>query len=196
MLEDPITMKRLSAFTVRALLFVIGAIAVAYCVSVFYPSGVNVKIDPVPAPLRRYDDGGGHIPLLADIRVTNASNKSVWFLGRREMPFHNFQRMVGGEWEYGLSESPTYASSPSRVWTELKSGDSVTFSVGPVSEQVGDMRVGLAFTTEAWFTPSKVHWIFSPIAKLAKRGEEFFWEPVLGSSQVEQVLPLASPTAK
>jgi hypothetical protein len=73
----------------------------------------------------------------------------------------------------------------------MKSGESITFSVGPVSESTTEMRVGLAFTTER-FKPTRVHWIFSPMAKLVKRGEDYFWEPIEGSLQEEQVLPLTS----
>jgi hypothetical protein len=168
------------------LLLLAALLIVAFGFSILYPYPVNVTIDPEPTPLRCYDDGAGHSPLLAELRVTNVS-KRMWFVGTREMPYLTFQQLVDGKWEFSMSSSEYNGLSTSKVWTALKSGESITVSAGPVSEAAAQMRVGLAFTTEK-ITPNKVHWIHSPIAKLVKRGEDYIWQPVDGALQEEQVL--------
>lgn len=75
-------------------------------------------------------------------------------------------------------------------WTALRSMESITVLAAPITEEATELRIGLAFTTER-FTPNKVHWIFSPIAKIVKRGEDCFAEPIEGASQEVQLLPLA-----
>jgi hypothetical protein len=158
----------------------------------FLPYPINIRIEPEPTPLRRYDDGAGHSPLLAELRVTNVSNRAVWYLGGCfGSPIINYQQLVDGKWESRASWISVNTTTSPDVWTPLKSRESITISVGPVSEAAAEMRVGLTFTTER-FRPTKGHWIASPMAKLVKRGEDYFWEPIEGSLQEEQVLPLTT----
>jgi hypothetical protein len=79
------------------------------------PYPVNVRIEPEPTQLRRYDDGAGNSPLLAVMRVTNASSRTVWFVGPIEMPSFSYQQMVDGKWDHRMSGD--LPGSSSNVWT-------------------------------------------------------------------------------
>jgi hypothetical protein len=157
-----------------------------------YPFPIHVRIEPDSSPFDRYDDGAGHLPLEAKVRITNTSYYTVWFLGRREMPVDVLQQLVGGKWENrgsGLSEPDLQRREG---WTPLRSMESITVLVGPVSENATEMRVGLAFTTER-LRPTKAHWVFSPALKIVKRGQDYFAEVKEGSAQEVQILPLDWP---
>jgi hypothetical protein len=154
------------------------------------PSAPDVRIAPEPVALCRYDDGAGHSPLLAVMRVTNVSKKTVWFLGPPEEPLSILQKREAGNWDSHMSGGPNEVRASTARWTAMRSMESITVTAAPITEEATEMRIGLAFTTEK-FTPTKVHWIFSPIAKIVKRRNDFFAEPIEGASQEVQVLPLA-----
>jgi hypothetical protein len=163
---------------------------VALGIWLLFPSPIEIRIVPVSTTLRRYDDGAGHHPLVAEMRFTNVSNRTVWYLGGLPgAPDVTYQELVDGRWDFHMSSISDNGRSSPKVWTALDGGESITVQAGPVSEAANEMRVGLAFTSQL-FAPSKVHWIFSPIAKLVKRGEVYFWEPIASASQEEQVLGL------
>jgi hypothetical protein len=160
----------------------------------WYPIAISVRIEPEPFSLCRYDDLDGHLPLGAVVRITNVSDATVWFLGRREMPVLFHAQFVDGKWDsrmsYGDSVSP--GSLWPKQWTALRNMESLTILAAPVSEEATEMRVGLAFTTEK-LTPKVAHWVFSPVIRIVKRGQDLFPELKQGSAQQEQVLPLESP---
>lgn len=155
------------------------------------PNAVSVTIEAESSPLQRYDDGAGHMPLLARFCVTNVSSRRVWFLGPREMPDYSLQQLINGQWDYHLSGSSVVPVSSTRVWTALASGESVSFSVGPVNERATELSVGLGFTN-GMFAPTSIHWISGPSSKLVRRGDELLLEPIEGALQSGQLLPLTS----
>jgi hypothetical protein len=171
------------------ILYSVLALITGFAIWLILPSVPDVRIAPEPIALCRYDDGAGHSPMLAVIRVTNVSKRTVWVLGPPEAPLSILQQVVAGNWDFHMSGGPTEVRASTGRWTALRSMESITVASGPITEEATEMRVGLAFTAEK-FTPSKVHWIFSPIAKIVKRGKDHFLEPIEGASQEVQVLPL------
>ena len=73
-------------------------------------------------------------------------------------------------------------------WTALHTTESITILASPISENATEMKVAVPFTTE-WF-PTKAHWVFCPVVKIVKKGQDFFPEVKEGAKQEEQVLPL------
>jgi hypothetical protein len=165
------------------------ALITGFAIWLLFPSAPDVRIAPQPIALCRYDDGAGHTPLLALMQVTNVSKRTVWILARREAPLSTLHQLVAGNWEVHMSGGATEVDSSTGRWTALRSMESMTVSAGPITEEATEMRIGLAFTTEK-LTPNQVHWIFSPIAKIVKRGKDYFAEPIERASQEVQVLPL------
>ena len=53
--------------------------------------------------------------------------------------------------------------------------ESITILAAPVSESATEMRVGLAFTTDR-LPRAKARWVFSPVMKVVKRGDNYFLE--------------------
>lgn len=181
--------KRPSAFSPGTLLlWLLAGVLVLTLGYLVLPYPVRVLIGPAPTPLRRYDDGAGSSALLAEMRITNVSRSTVWYLGNPGSPHVCYQELVNGKWDFHLSSISVGTQASSSEWSALKSGESLTVPVGPVSEAATEMRVGFAFSTERLFMPSKVHWVFSATAKLVKRGEDWFWEPLPGATQEVQVL--------
>jgi hypothetical protein len=169
-------------FVVVALVSVVAVLTQLLC-----PTAIDVRVEALPTPLRRYDDGAGHLPLLVDVRITNLSDGSIWFLGTREVPVYVLQQTVGKKVESKIGGTLSEAR-----WTKLRAGESINVQAGPIEDDAREMRVGLAFTAEK-FTPSAAHWVLSPGFRIAKRGHDSYPEPKEGSHQEEQVLPLGSP---
>jgi hypothetical protein len=69
----------------------------------------------------------------------------------------------------------------------LRPMEPFTILAGSISERATEMRVGLPFTTER-LAPKTVHWVFSPVVKIVKRGQDYFPETKPGAQQEEQVL--------
>ena len=75
----------------------------------------------------------------------------------------------------------------SKLWTPLRTVEPLTILAGSISEGATEMRVGLPFTTER-LAPTRVHWVFSPVVKIVKKGQDYFPEIKPGAQQEEQVL--------
>ena len=156
---------------------------------VLYPPPLDMRIEVEPLfSFVRYDDHAGNLPLGAVVRITNLSTTTAWFLGYPEAPVHDCRQLVGGEWQWHWSDVHV-STDPLPHWTPLRSMESLTAVVGPISEETTEMRVGLAFTTER-LRPAEAHWVFSPAVKVVKRGQDYFAEPKPGAQQEEQVVSL------
>lgn len=185
-------MTRRFQFSLRALLVaVLIAGSVAWAARwVLYPPPLDVSIEVQPYSFVRYDDFEGHLPLGAVIRITNLSESTAWFLGYPGTPVQHYEQLVDGRWDSHTSAitKPGDGPLPSH-WTPIRSMESVTILIGPISERATEVRVGVPFTTER-LTPREAHWIFSPAASIVKRGGEYFAEIKEGAQQEEQVVSL------
>ena len=184
--------RRRFQFSLRALLllFIPVALLSALAARLLHPPPIDVAITVEPFSLSRYDDGAGNFPLSASVEITNMSESRVWFAGFPGSPAHVFQRLVDGKWESILYIQ--YAGSPRDQpaplpWAALRSMESITILAAPISEETTEMRLGVPFTTE-WFAP-KGHWVFSPIVKIVKKGDDYFPEVKKETEQDEGVLP-------
>jgi len=83
-------------------------------------------------------------------------------------------------------------------WTPLRTMESVTILAGPISEKATEVRVvvpffkalarSLPFGRER--APTEADWIYSPAARVIKRGQYYFPEIKPGAQQAEESLPL------
>jgi hypothetical protein len=149
-----------------------------------HPAPMNVRISVEPCSFPRYDDHAGNLPMAAVVRVTNFSESNAWFLGFPGVPVYEVQQLVDGSWE-SITAATTSFSEGSPLpnqWTPLRPLESVTVLAGPISEKATEMRIGVPFDTERP-TRTKGRWIYSPVVKIIKRGQDYFPEPKPGVHQ-------------
>jgi hypothetical protein len=151
--------RRRLQFSLRELLlsFIPVALVSALVAWLFRSTPIDVGI--TVNSLRRYDDGAGHHALGAHVRITNQSRSTVWYLGS---PTYSLEELVDGKWQWSA------ASMGPDCWNPLQAKQSITITVGPVSEQATAIRMGIGFTTEH-FSPSP-HWVYSKVMNI--RGEQ------------------------
>ncbi len=184
--------SRIFRFSPRVLLLllILVVLAVGLAAWLLRPTAVNVLMTVEPYSFCRYDDGAGHLPLGALVRVTNLSNSTVWCLRSTRVQYE----LVDGKWSFHTTsfgakprEPGQWMAGPYR-WTALHTTESITILASPISENATEMKVAVPFTTE-WF-PTKAHWVFCPVVKIVKKGQDFFPEVKEGAKQEEEVLPL------
>lgn len=156
-----------------------------------YPPPLDVRITVEPYSLLRYDDHDGNRPLGAVVTVMNYSSSTVWFLGYPGSATLHCQQLVDGKWQSHGSLVNVNAANP---WTPLRPMESLMIIASPISEKATEIRVAVPFTSER-LTPNKVHWVFSPTARIVKRGQDYFPETKPGAKQEEQVQSLTRPGA-
>jgi hypothetical protein len=182
-------MKR-PQFSLRTmlLLFIPIALLCALVKWLWFPAPVTVLIYPQPfCCLCRYDDGAGNLPLAAIVRVTNISGSTIWApASGGDEPAYSLLQLVDGKWENSTS------GPAGRRWIALHDKDSITILASPISEKATEFKVGVPLTAEV-FSPSKMHWIFSPEMKIVKKGHDYFPEKKDGATQEDQVLPWSEP---
>jgi hypothetical protein len=177
------------------LLFIPVALLAGLAAWLRHPAPMDVRIWVEPCSFPRYDDHAGNLPLAAVVRVTNFSKSTAWFLGFPGAPVYEVQQLVDGSWESSISATTSFSEeSPllPKQWTPLRTMESITVLAGPISEKATEMRIGLPFTPERP-TPTKGHWVYSPIVKIIKRGQDYFPETKPGTHQEEQMLSWTWP---
>ena len=178
-------------FSPKALLGSVIAVAAAAVLTIwlFRPAAVGVQITVEPYSLCRYDDNAGHLPLGAVVRVSNIGNGDVWFLGRPGAPAYVLQQFVHEKWDSMMTWDSLAWDAPlaPNQWAVLRPFESVVIVAGPVYEEAAEGRVGVGFATDR-FRRAKIHWIFSPVVKIVKRGQAYFPEAKSGAQQEERVL--------
>lgn len=184
-------------FSLRAifLLFIAAAILAWLTTWLLLPVRLDVRVEIEPYSLPRYDDHAGNLPLGAAVQITNMSESTIWVLGLPGSATHVVQQLVNGNWEASMSSvTVDPATAPlSNEWMPLRSMESITILAGPISEKASEMRVGLPFTAKR-FATTEVCWVFSPIVKIVKRGQDYFPEATPDAQQEEQVLSLTWPS--
>jgi hypothetical protein len=189
-------MSRGSRLTLRKLVnavvitVVAAALITILATWLFYHGTVRVRISVEPYSFPRYDDGAGHLPLGAVVRIVNTSVNTVWTLeGAYEV-----QQLVDEKWTSSGTSSGVAPPGPGEWvakpyrWTAIHAGETRVLVVGPISENTAELRVGVPFTAD-WF-PKTALWLFSPVVKILKKEQGSFPEPIRGSEQEEQVLLL------
>jgi hypothetical protein len=165
--------------TILLPLLVLAVLGTVLAVWLLQPAAVNVLVRVEERCACRYDDGAGHLGRGALVRIANLSNNTVWRLDSTYMQYE----LIDGKWLLHA----TWMGGPYH-WSPLSSGESTISVVGPVSENATEMKVGFPFTTE-WF-PAKAHWVFCPVVKIVKKGQDYFPEVKEGAEQEEEVHPL------
>jgi hypothetical protein len=173
------------------LLVIAPALLVGVTTWVLFPGPIHVSITVEPAALVSYDDHAGKQGLSAEVRVTNVSTMTIWFLGLPGTPAYADEQLVDGKWKMhtaAVTVKPTDFGLPEQ-WTPLHPMESITIAAGPISEGATELRVAVPFTSE-WIAPTKAHWVFSPVVRIAKRGKSYFPETKPGAQQEEQIVRL------
>jgi len=178
-------------FSLRTLLlaFVPAALIAAAAAWLFYPRPVDVAVNwDEDVPLHRHDDHAGHFGFTPRLCVTNLSDHTVWYLGYPGDPTIAVEWLVDGKWLGGLSWTtrPHDLPSGNKRWAALRSGESLVVTVA-----VGEgepTKFAFGFTTECF--PRKVHWVYSPTARVVKRGHDYFLEVEESAQQEVRIAPL------
>lgn len=155
------------------------------------PAPIYVRITVVPRALDVYDDHAGHQGLASEVNVTNLSTRTIWFLGLPGTPVYTTEQLVGREWKLStasVTRGPTYLGLP-KEWASLRPMETITIAASPISEKATELRVAVPFTSE-WNTPTRAHWVFSPLVKIVKRGALYLAEVEPGAQQEEQIVRL------
>jgi uncharacterized membrane protein YeaQ/YmgE (transglycosylase-associated protein family) len=178
--SDTRTPRRWYQFSLRTLLlaFIPVALISALVTKLFFRPPINVAMCAESYSLCRYDDHAGHRPLAVLVRIANCSDSTVWFF---ENTVQQYQ-LVDGKWEWELC-----SSRPSR-WAALPSMESTLIVASVQREEATEMKVGVPFTSD-WF-PREVHWVYTPVFKIVKKGQDYYPETKEGAKQEEQIGPL------
>ncbi|HXT58730.1 MAG TPA: hypothetical protein VN699_08840 [Pirellulales bacterium] len=160
-----------------------------------YPPPLDVSITVEPFSFPRYDDHAGNLGMAAVVQITNLSKSTVWIYGPPREPASVRQQLVDGKWESSMSFGWSPPDTPqSKLWMPLRPMEPLTILAGSISERATEMRVGLPFTTERLAPATTGHWVFSPVVKIVKRGQDYFPETKPGAQQEEQFLWSTRPS--
>ncbi len=128
----------------------------------------------------------GHTALEADVRVTNRSRHTVWFL---QNPLFCTAQLVDGQWQESSQSSLPDNPAGKRSyggdwWLPLESTGSFTIRVG-LWDGATAMKVVVACTTDR-FIPKR-HWVSTPEVRIVKRGNDYFPETEHGADCAQSV---------
>ena len=180
---------------VTAMLSILVVLLVVMADRESYSSRLDVAVVVEPYSLTQYDDFAGHRPFGAIVQITNLAKRNVWFYGSQ---YYTIEQMIEGEWQTRVaSVEVAQPEGESERWRPLRTMESKTIIVGPVSEKATELRVGFLFATERNGLPFRAervarreaHWVFCPTVKIVKKGEGHFPEAKPGARQ-EEALPL------
>ncbi|MCE5267879.1 MAG: hypothetical protein LLG00_08330 [Planctomycetaceae bacterium] len=171
MASDSDWRRRRFQFSLRTLLlsFIPVALLTALGTWLFRPPPIDVAM--TVERFCWYKDADGRVGLEAEVRVTNTSRDTVWYL---ENPRWYMAQYVDGQW-LGSSSGTELPGRQGKDWWSPQEGmQSITLPVGAISEKATAVKVGIPFTTDR-FMP-KAHWVFTPNVKIVKKGKDRFPE--------------------
>jgi hypothetical protein len=132
----------------------------------------------------RYEEDEGRTELGAEVRITNRSSNTVWYLMN---PEYCVAQLVDEKWlESAVSHRKSRTANVEEDWwSPLDGGHSIIIFVGHIRENAMAMKVVAAFTTDK-VMPSR-HWASSPKINIVKKGKDRFPETEQGEVSTQSL---------
>jgi hypothetical protein len=171
--------KRRFQYSLRTLLllFIPAVLFTALAKWLFCPPPIDVAI--TVQRFSWYKAFNGRTGLAAEVRITNRSTHTVWYL---ENPRYCAAQLVDGLW---LESSISSPNAKEDWWTPQDGRGSITIHVGPIEEKATAMKIVVAFTTDR-FMPKR-HWVSSPEVRIVKKGKDLFPEVERGAESTQSL---------
>lgn len=121
------------------------------------------------------------LALGAHVHALNRSPRTVWYL---EDPRYYLFQLIDGQWSESWTGTQIVGGPEKHLRSALNGMQSAEI-VLPISPNATAIKVGIPFTSGRF--ARRVHWVFSPTVRVARRGREYVPEAVARTAEDERI---------